>query len=102
MFRRCGEQNYVPDLVVQCARFIIQIVVQHTYAKSRRPFHYYSLSVCMYTFFQKLRLPHWLKQIILSVFELLEEGHVNIDLQALRNAQVTYRGHMSISLCNVY
>ena len=27
MFRRCGEQNYVPDLVVQCACCIIQIVL---------------------------------------------------------------------------
>ena len=102
MFRRCREQNYVPDLVVQCAHYIIQIVLRHMYVESRKPLRYYSLSVCMYKFFQKLRLPHLLKQVILSIFELLEEGHVNIDLHALRNARVTYKGHTSISLCNIY
>ena len=69
MFRRCGEQNYVPDLVVQCACYIIQIVLWHTYIESWKPFHYYSLSVCMYKFFQKLRLPHLLKQVCLECFQ---------------------------------
>ena len=95
MFRRCGEQNYVPDLVVQCACYIIQIVLWHMYIESRKPFCYDSLSVCMYKFFQKLRLPHLLKQVILSIFELLEEGHTNINLHALRNTWVTYqRSHI--------
>ena len=100
MFRTCGEQNYVPDLVVQCACFIIQIVLRHTYAKTRKPLRYYSISVCMYKFFFKLGLPHWLKQEILSVFKLLEEGQANINLCALKNAQV--KGHTSVSLCNIY
>ena len=104
MFRRCREQNYVPDLIVQCACYIIQIILRHQmYGESKKPFHYYSLGVCIYKFFQKLRLPHWLKQVILSVFELLDEGHANIHLHALRNASwITYRGYTSVLLCNIY
>ena len=94
------NQNYVPDLVVQCARHIIQIILQHAHSVSTKNFRYYSLSVYMYTFFQKLRLPHWLKQVILSIYELLEEGHANIDLNTLRN--VDNRGHTSVLLCNIY
>ena len=100
MFRKCENQNYVPDLVVQCVHHIIQIILQHARSVSTKNFRYYSLSVYMYTFFQKLRLPHWLKQVILSVYELLEEGHANIDLNTLRN--VDNRGHTSVSLCNIY
>ena len=102
MFRRCGEQNYVPDLVVQCVHCIIQIVLWHTYTETRKPLHYHSLSVNMFKFFQKLKLPHLLKQVILSVYELLKEGHPNIDLHTLRNGRVTSGGHMSVSLCNIY
>ena len=102
MFRRCENQNYVPDLVVQCARHIIQIILQHAYSVSTKNFRYYSLSVYMYTFFQKLKLPHWLKQVILSVYELLEEGHANVDLNALRNVRARNGGHTSVSLCNIY
>ena len=41
-----------------------------------QPFQHFSISVYIYKFLQELRVLTWLKQIIISVYEIMDEGHV--------------------------
>ena len=46
----------------------------------KQPFQYFSISVYIYKFLQELQIPTWLKQIIISVYEIMDEGHVDFPM----------------------
>ena len=76
-FRCCSHQNFIPDLLMQCARYLINLAMIHAKPVEGECYNHGHLCVYIYRFVHELKIPMWLKHIIIGVYELMDEGHAD-------------------------